>query len=560
MNVFALSSLVTSEMTALLGIFALYKNPRGALNRAFFLYCWAGSFASFAEFGYRQAESFTTASFWLRVSSLALLAAPFEVHFVLCLTKKTKLLESKLTYLLLYVPALVFFVSDLMGLTGSQPVQAYWGWTYASPQRGLLLELTEAWFIACGLGGFSLCLHYYLRGATGRRRQIGFVTIGISLPIALAVTSQPGGLFDYLNVEFPELTSVGFALESVLLTYAIWKHELLALTPATAAEKIIATLADALFLVNYEGRIVTVNTATLELLGYEESELVDQPVGMILAQEEIAGFERMCLEQLQKVGSVHDAEITAVTKDGKRIPVSLSASVVRDEEGAERGVIYVGRDLTERKQAEEQTKASLREKEVLLREIHHRVKNNLQIVSSLLVHQAGHVSDKQALEALEESRNRVYSMGVIHEVLYQSQELAQVDFAEFTQRLADHLFHAYRVDSQAITLRMNIFEVSLSIDTAIYCGLIINELVSNSLKHAFPAGCTGEICIGLHSDDENQLILTVSDNGVGLPPGVELCKPESLGLQLIAMFAEQLEGTIELDRSGGMAFTIVFRQ
>ncbi len=318
MNIFALSSLATSAMAALLGIFVLFRNPRKGLNITFCLYCLAGSWASFAEFGYRQAESFATALFWLRQSSFALLASSFEVHFLLYLTEKTRVLRSKWTFSL-YIPGLVFFVSDLMGLTGSQPVQAYWGWTYTTHQRNLLLELSEAWFVVCGLGGFFLCLHYYWHGAAGKRRQIGLVTAGLFMPVTLAIISQPSGLFDYLNIEAPELTSLGFALASALLAYAMWKYELFALTPASAAERIIATLADALFLVNRDGEIVTVNTATLEILGYEENELVGQPVKMIFAQEEIAGFEQTWLERLREAGSVRDAEITVVTKDSNRI-------------------------------------------------------------------------------------------------------------------------------------------------------------------------------------------------------------------------------------------------
>jgi two-component sensor histidine kinase len=217
-------------------------------------------------------------------------------------------------------------------------------------------------------------------------------------------------------------------------------------------------------------------------------------------------------------------------------------------------------EIVERKRVEERIKASLNEKEVLLKEIHHRVKNNLQIVSSLLSLQAERVSDKQALEALEESRNRVYSMGVIHEVLYQSQDLAQVDFGEFARRLSDHLLQTYGVGAQAVTLKMDISEVPLSIDTAIYCGLIVNELVSNSLKYAFPAGREGEICIGLHSSNGNRLILTVSDNGIGLPLDIEQRKSESLGLQLVTMLTRQLEGAAEFDQSNGTVFKIMFSQ
>ena len=418
MNIFALSSLLASVVTTFLGIFVLFRNPRSEMNRVFCLYCLAGAFWSFAEFGYRQAGSFATALFWLRAGTLAIFAVPLELHFVMCFTEKTKYLKRKSTYLLLYVPAVVFSGVEVTGLDALHPVRAYWGWTYYTPQQSLWSDLIMIWVVAISFYGLFLCLQYYRRETDPKKKQrIIFVSVGISIPVALALMTEPDGLFYYLNIRIPELTAVGFALECVLLAYAIWKYALFPLTPASAAESIIATLTDALFLVNSKGEVATVNQATLELLGYEASELLDQPIEIILVPEETANFRQSCLEQLLAGDSICDTEITLVTKDGRKIPVSLSASVVRDEEGVEPGIVYVGRDLTERKQAEEQIKASLREKEILLKEIHHRVKNNLQIISSLFILQSGDTRDKQVLKVLRESQNRVYSMAVIHEIL-----------------------------------------------------------------------------------------------------------------------------------------------
>jgi two-component sensor histidine kinase len=217
-------------------------------------------------------------------------------------------------------------------------------------------------------------------------------------------------------------------------------------------------------------------------------------------------------------------------------------------------------EVVERTRAEAQLKASLTEKEVLLKEIHHRVKNNLQIISGLLLLQSGYTRDREVLRTLQEARDRVHSMASIHEVLYQSGVLAHVDFAEYTHRLIDHLFDSYSIDREAIVPRVRVSKVSLNIDTAISCGLIINELVTNALKHAFPAGQGGEIVIDLHTRDGGQVSLSVSDNGAGLPPDVEFRRAESLGLQLVAMLTDQIGGTIELDKSGGTSFKIVFSQ
>jgi two-component sensor histidine kinase len=219
---------------------------------------------------------------------------------------------------------------------------------------------------------------------------------------------------------------------------------------------------------------------------------------------------------------------------------------LRDEQG---NVVGIGRDISERKQAEERLRASLREKEVLLTEIHHRVKNNLQVVSSLLDLQADTVQDPDAYQAFHETRARVKSMALIHERSYQSSDLAHIDAGEYVQEMLDHLLGAYGAAAGDITASVQADEVALDIDTAIPCGLIITELVSNALKHAFPAEETagqGEIRVELRRLD-GQLCLVVSDNGVGLPPDLDFYKTESLGLQLVNILADQLDGVVEVE-------------
>lgn len=216
-------------------------------------------------------------------------------------------------------------------------------------------------------------------------------------------------------------------------------------------------------------------------------------------------------------------------------------------------------ELAERKRTEEQLKISLREKEILLKEVHHRVKNNLQIISSLLRLQSDYIEDEKALASFNDSQNRIRSMALLHEKLYQSKDLFRIDFAEYVRDLTDNLLRSYSASIQAIALRTHASKIWLTIDTAIPCGLIINELVSNSLKHAFPtANSENRISIDIHASDENQFTLVISDNGIGFPQDIDFQDTESLGLQLVCTFVEQLEGTIELDRSSGTTFIIKF--
>jgi len=217
-------------------------------------------------------------------------------------------------------------------------------------------------------------------------------------------------------------------------------------------------------------------------------------------------------------------------------------------------------DITEQKEAEEKIRESLHEKEILLKEIHHRVKNNLQIIYSLLNLQSGYVRDAQSLNMFRECRNRVKSMAIIHEVLYQSKDLAKVNFADYIRSLVSNLNRVYGANSAAIEMKIDVGDVKLDIDTAIPCGLIINELVSNALKYAFPPGRGGQISIIFHPADTNKYELIVKDNGVGLPADVDIQNTETLGLQLVSTLTDQLRGRIEVSRSEGTEFKINFTE
>jgi Signal transduction histidine kinase len=211
------------------------------------------------------------------------------------------------------------------------------------------------------------------------------------------------------------------------------------------------------------------------------------------------------------------------------------------------------------KKAEEKIEESLKEKEMLLKEIHHRVKNNLSVISSLLNLQSGYIKDKEDLELFRESQTRAKSMALIHERLYQSEDLKRIDFSDYIKTLASDLFRTYAVDPTRINLKMDLEIILLDINTSIPLGLILNELVSNAMKYAFPDDEKGEINIKLKSKDD-QYTLTVSDSGVGLPDELDFDKIDSLGLQLVNSLTNQIDGTVELDMTHGTKFTITFQE
>lgn len=265
------------------------------------------------------------------------------------------------------------------------------------------------------------------------------------------------------------------------------------------------------------------------------------------------------VSQLFETGQL-TCEYRFLHKDGSYRWLQDGMKLLRDSQGQAVEIIGSVIDITDRKWAEDQIHASLEEKEVLLKEIHHRVKNNLQVISSLLKLQAGYIKDDRILEVFKESQNRIRAMALIHEKLYQSDDLAKTDFSEYIRSLVTNLFRSYSISSRLIKLNIQVENVRLSIDTAIPCGLIINELISNSLKYAFSPGQAGEISIRLSSEAEDCYTLVVQDNGLGLPTDLNFRNTRSLGLQLVCSLAKQLHGTIDLECQHGASFKITFAE
>jgi two-component system, sensor histidine kinase PdtaS len=203
---------------------------------------------------------------------------------------------------------------------------------------------------------------------------------------------------------------------------------------------------------------------------------------------------------------------------------------------------------------------SLEEKVSLLKEVHHRVKNNLQIVASLLNLQARRARSRQVVDVLQDTRNRVHSMALLHEVLYRSGNLARINFAAYVQELFRQLLRSFGPAAARINVENRVTPIGLPLEHSVPCGLIINELVSNALKHGFPNGRTGTIVVELNLFDGPQLLLRVSDNGVGLPPGLDLADTSTLGLKLVSNLARQLDGqlTVEKQVGGGATFSVAF--
>jgi len=310
-------------------------------------------------------------------------------------------------------------------------------------------------------------------------------------------------------------------------------------------------------------RFLAVNEAAEIHYGWTRHEFLSMTIKDIRPPEDVQaavdyihemdqGLDKVGVWKHQKKdGSIIHVDITShsLTYRGKSAQLALCHDVTERIMGEE-----------EIRKNEERIKSSLKEKEILLKEVHHRVKNNLQVISGLLNLQARHITDPGAKEVYKESQNRVITMGLIHEELYQSKDLAQVDFAAYIQNLSSNLFASYGKEHSNVDLVIDAAHIEMIVDTAIPCGLIVNELISNSLKHAFPTEKEGEVRVNFHSMGDGVYRLSVADSGVGLPVGFDFRRSKSLGLQLVTVMTELLGGTIELNQDGGTTFTITFRE
>jgi PAS domain S-box-containing protein len=312
----------------------------------------------------------------------------------------------------------------------------------------------------------------------------------------------------------------------------------------------LSSIGDAVIATDEAGKVTFINDSACGLTGYEDNDVLGKNFNerfKIISEDNKAPVENAVekvIREGEKVGLTNHAIL--LSRNGSEIPVEESAAPIKDDDGKITGVVFVFHDVTEKRRSQKIIVESLKEKEVLLKEVHHRVKNNLQIISSMLKLQSPFVKDNYDREVFKESQNRIVSMALVHQLLYKSSVLDKLDFREYTEELVTNLKKSYSISSARIACRINSPDISLNIDTIIPCGLIINELVSNSLKYAFREGEKGIIDINMNGND-GELFLTVEDNGKGLPPDFNMKSSATLGMQLVSALAEQLDGTIEIE-------------
>ena len=323
---------------------------------------------------------------------------------------------------------------------------------------------------------------------------------------------------------------------------------------------IIGATTDFIAIADRQGNFTYVNRAMRALAGLRPEDPL--PAWKIQdfhpqASSEMVRHEGFPVAMLE---GVWQGETVFSFRGGVEVITSQLLLALKDSRGAVEFIVIIARDITQQKDAEEQIRSSLREKEALVREIHHRVKNNMQVVSSLLGLQSGYIKDPVAKTVFDESRERIKTMALIHEKLYQSDDLGSVDFAEFLRSVVPMIFGAHNVRGATVRAKIETVPARFSLDTAIPLGLIVNELVSNCLKHAFNQRESGTVRVLLEARPEARFALIIGDDGPGMPVGLDLEKSGSLGLRLVRILTKQLKGTLQIHRENGTTFEMIFRE
>ncbi len=324
-------------------------------------------------------------------------------------------------------------------------------------------------------------------------------------------------------------------------------------------EAILNSIIDGILQLDMKGKIMRINKRITEFGGWTDEEIVGKNIRH-LNMFSPNSLRKMYSYFIKTISGqkVQIQEIEIFTRSGKRKTVEILGSLLKKNEKPV-GVITVIRDITERKKTEEQLKKTLKEKEILMREIHHRVKNNMQIMLSLLRLQSRQLKNREALEVLGVWRNRIRTIALIHEKLYRSEDMTRINFKDYVQALVFSLFNAFEAKESDIQIKVKVKDVFLDINTAIPLGQIINELISNAIMHAFPGKRKGQICLDMHAENKDQYILIISDNGVGIKENANFKNPHTLGFQLVNDLVDQVSGSIELDGRDGTSFRIIFK-
>ncbi|MBU7032258.1 MAG: PAS domain-containing protein [Theionarchaea archaeon] len=538
--------LIGASIASIILGFHIWYSYKGLMNKI-------GSMTILANtiwiLGYAMELASTTPSamiFWDQVQFISIIILPtlwflYSIYY----TCHENWITRRVKILLLIMPVVTFFLTltnDSHNLIWMNYSLVQGNYLSMKETYGLWFWFYVAYISALVLSGALLFFQMILTSPKPYKIQGGALLAALLFPIGAGILVLSG-----LNpIPSLNLIPVSLVFSNAIVALDIiyyWLGDILPL----ARETVIENMLDSVLVLDRKNRVVDLNPAARALLHDTGSTLIGKPIDDVFPTvstfiPHIPTFLKNS-SILQYEGKIFEIYSTPLT----------------DWQGYHKGTLVVLRDITEQTQSKELKKA-LREKEILFKEVHHRVRNNMQIISSLLNLQSRQIKEEKYAGLFKESQGRIRAMLLVHEYLYQSKDLSHIDLNEYVSMLLTSLFQSFGAQKGILNSKIDVSSLVLSINTAIPCGLIINELISNSLLHAFPDGRKGEVVIRAYPVG-NEIELVVSDNGIGLPEDIDINSTGSVGLRLISNLVKtQLKGTITIERNRGTTFRIRFRE
>ncbi|MTK62990.1 MAG: hypothetical protein F8N15_00185 [Methanobacterium sp.] len=546
-GIYAILLLISTSVTLYISFYSWNKrlNPNAYL---FSLLMGAVSIWSICEALQMASVGIDTKILWSQLSYVGIVfIGPFFLLFTMSYTDNKKYLNKKFAAFLSIIPILILI------LVATNP---WYGliWPTITPSsndpmslliygRGIGFYVNMIYTYILLVAGVLLLIQSIIRNPKVFQKQALMILLATMIPLSANVVY----LTRYSPVIGLDLTPFAFTISGVLVAYSIFKYKLLDIVPI-AYNKLFDKMGSGALVIDSKKGIVDINKSAMELLDIK-SNFTGKNVEKTITQfKELYPLENIA----------HESEMEIEIDKPQKIWLEILVTSLENNK-QHLGWLITFSNITVRKKAEEDVQKSLEEKEMLLKEIHHRVKNNLMVISSLLSLQSRYIKDEASKNIFKESQNRARSMALIHELLYQSTDLKSIDFGKFINTLTGELYRIYISNQNLIKLNVDVQSVMVDVNTAIPLGLIVNELVSNSMKHAFPDDRKGNIEIKFCSEDENYTLI-VEDDGIGFPEDVDLYNTNSLGLRIVNSLTEQIDGELILDKTNGSKFIIKFKE
>lgn len=528
MNLLALTSLYTCIAALFFGLIVYIQKPKDRVNQIFLLFSISVSYWTFSEFGFYQATDIEGASLWLRFVFLWPFVLVILFLFILIFTKKIETMRKPITIFLVYLPALIFSVFDFStNLISGKLTTSDSGYMTIVPENPILIYLSTIWSIGLSIAILIICYKYYKKQKDSDEKNRAFLVLaGCYFPIIYNLTYGVVPLS--LGITGPDYISLGFFFLITAFGYGMWKYGLFNPTIFTAAEKIVSTMSDSLLLINPKGRITMANNAALATLGCEEDQLINQNIANLPAMESLAAIHNKMVQQKKFTTPVKDMEVNFKNSTGKNVPMSVSVNSIEDKTGLTRGVVYVGRDLSERKKMEKELlernaeiEKLLNQKDEFINQLGHDLKHPLMPLINLIPlieKEDNYTNKKEIFEILNRNVNYLRNL-VVKTVELASLNSSKIKLNFENTNLLEEINkvimkNKFLFEEKKINLNNNISKDIYVIADKLRLEELIENLLNNSVKYSKETG-NGMITIDA-SDDKDSVLVKVKDNGMGM--------------------------------------------